>query len=70
VIAPAAFLDGDNGGNFVLMGSRAPIDAGAIESAVPFGEIVLVDGEAVAWAGTTEPLTDDFAPADQLLSRP
>lgn len=70
VIAPAAFLDGDNGGNFVLMGSKAPIDAGAIESAVPFGEIALVDGEAVAWAGTAEPLTDDFAPADQLLSRP
>ncbi len=70
VIAPQAYFDGERGGNFILVGSLAPIDGAAIERRAPDGEIALVDDDAAAWFGSAEPLTDDFAPVDQLISRP
>jgi hypothetical protein len=70
VIAPPVYLAGERGGNFVLVGSPVPIDAATIESRVPGEEVVLVDDVARAWLGDASVLTDDFAPADQLLSRP
>ena len=70
VVAPAAYLEFERGGNFVLVGSSVPIDADGIERLVPEGEMVLVDGAARDWADGAVILTDDFAPTDQLLSRP
>lgn len=70
VIAPAEFLDGGRGGNFVLVGAFSKIDAASIAARVPEGELTLSDGDAIDWAGDAVVLTDEFAPADQLLSRP
>ena len=70
VIAPQAYFDFDRGGNFVLVGSMRPIDADAVEALVPDGEIALVGDAARAWFSGADPLTDDFAPVDQLISRP
>ncbi|MCL1588463.1 MAG: fused MFS/spermidine synthase [Actinomycetia bacterium] len=70
VVAPQAYLDLERGGNFILVGSLQPIDADSIEALVPDGEIVLVGNAARAWFGDAKPLTDDFAPVDQLISRP
>ena len=70
VVAPAEYLDLERGGNFVLVGSMQPIDANAIEALVPDGEIVLVGDAARAWFRDVKPLTDSFAPVDQLISRP
>lgn len=70
VVAPAAYLAGERGGNFVVVGSLEPLDREAIADRVTDGEAVVIDDEVVAWVGTATTLTDDFAPADQLLSRP
>lgn len=70
VVAPPNYLAEERGGNFIVVGSNRPVDADAIERLVPRGEVVLVDAEAIAWAGDALVLTDQYAPADQLLSRP
>lgn len=70
VVAPSAYLDVQRGGNFVLVGSKRPIDAAAVEALVTDGEIALVDADAREWASGGLVLTDSFAPTDQLLSRP
>jgi len=70
VVAPQDYLNVERGGNFVLVGSMQPIDADAIEDLVPDGEIALVDNAARSWFDDAMPLTDDFAPVDQLISRP
>lgn len=69
-VAPGSYFDGERGGNFILVGSMQPIDAGAIELLVPDGEVVLVGDAARTWFGGAKYLTDDFAPVDQLISRP
>lgn len=70
VVAPADYLAGDRGGNFVVAGSDRPFDAAAIAALVTEGELVIVDEDVRAWVSGARVLTDDFAPADQLLSRP
>jgi spermidine synthase len=70
VVAPRTYLDFERGGNFVLVGSDIPIDADAITVRLTDGEVVLIDGSARQWTSGSMILTDDFAPADQLLSRP
>jgi spermidine synthase len=70
VVAPQQYLDLERGGNFVLVGSVHPIDADGIETLVRSGEIVLADAAARSWFSGARPLTDDFAPVDQLISRP
>lgn len=70
VVAPESYFDGERGGNFVLVGSMQPIDPEAIEALVPGGEITLVGDAARAWFADATPLTDEFAPVDQLISRP
>jgi spermidine synthase len=70
VVAPQAYFDLERGGNFVLVGSMRPIDAEGIAAFVPDGEIVLADEAARSWFAGARPLTDDFAPVDQLISRP
>ena len=70
VVAPEGYLSLERGGNFVLVGSMTSISPEAIERFVPEGEIVLVGDAARAWFGDANPLTDDLAPVDQLISRP
>lgn len=54
------------GGNAVLLASDRPLPAAAGSDAE--GAITLRRDEVVRFAGNTEPLRDDFAPADQLLT--
>ena len=70
VVAPTSYLAGERGGNFIVVGSLEPLDPDAIVQLVTDGEVAITDDEVVAWIGTATGLTDDFAPADQLLSRP
>jgi MFS family permease len=70
LVAPSDYLDGAAGGNFVVAGSATPFDQARISALVTDGEALLVDGDVAAWAADARILTDDFAPADQLLSRP
>lgn len=70
IVAPPNHLARERGGNFVLVGANDPIPKASILSALTDGEEVLVDRDAVDWAGGAPSLTDAFAPADQLLSRP
>jgi len=70
VVAPQAYLDREHGGNFVLVGSMVPIDTSAIEALVPEGEIALSGEVAAEWFAGVAPLRDDFAPVDQMISRP
>jgi MFS family permease len=70
VIAHPPLLDGERGGNFVLVGSNAPLDRSALIFAMQDGETVLVDAEAAPFAATARILRDEYAPVDQLLGRP
>ncbi len=73
VIAPAAYVAGDRGGNFVMIGSPAPIPVDAISSGIVGfeGEPIVITGAALdAFIADARVLRDDFAPVDQLISRP
>ncbi len=73
VVAPASYLAGDAGGNFVLVGSTGPVAADAVAAAIAARggeEQVLAGAAARAWADGAPVLRDDFAPVDQLLTRP
>lgn len=70
VVAPAPYLEFERGGNFVLVGTDAEIRVDEIVPALTDGELVLVNSEAKAWAVDGLVLSDDYAPTDQLLSRP
>jgi len=73
VIAPPSLLDGTAGGNYVLVGSDSPIDVDAIEAAIEARsgvEVVLVDEAVLPFVNGARVLRDEFAPVDQLLSRP
>jgi hypothetical protein len=68
---PAAFAGAD-GGNLVLVGSDAALDHPALASALTTAgdHWGVLDGAAVdAWIGDAEPLRDDHAPVDQLITR-
>ena len=73
VIAPPDYLDGTRGGNFVMVASDAPIDAAAITASVRQrgGTAFALGGASLAqWIEGADVLSDDFAPVDQLISRP
>lgn len=72
VIALPATFAGDDGGNVVLVASDDRIDGSRLtdEIALRGGEeAVLVDDEALAFAGDAPVLRDDKAPVDQWLAR-
>ena len=71
MIAMPATVDGDEGGNVVLVGATSPIDVERLEAALADRgeEVVLVDGAARAFAAGAPVLTDDRAPVDQWLAR-
>lgn len=73
LLAPPGYISGDGGGNFVLVGSDAPIDINAIEEAIAArnGTEVGIRGAALEdFADGAPVLTDDFAPVDQMVGRP
>jgi spermidine synthase len=66
-------LNGDQGGNFVLIGSQSPIDFPSIGARILERggfDAVLSGADAEAFAGDARVLRDDFAPVDQLLGSP
>lgn len=72
VFAPPRYLVGEAGGNFVLAASDAPLPVDGIVSAIAAraGTEVAAAGEALdGFVGGAEPLTDDFAPVDQMIDR-
>jgi spermidine synthase len=70
VVAPAEYLAGIRGGNFVLVGSNGPIDIEGVEAAIKARGGV---EQAIAGPGLVEfidgsrALVDDFAPVDQMI---
>jgi spermidine synthase len=70
VLAPAAVLDGDDGGNLVLVASDAglPIDLLRDRAAARSEPGVAGPDDADRFAGDAQVLTDDDAPVDQLLT--
>ncbi len=72
VAAPAAYLAGTRGGNYVLIASKRPIDIEAIAAGVATrggAELFLRGDELDRFVDGARVLTDDFAPVDQLLTR-
>jgi spermidine synthase len=73
VMAPRHHLAGDRGGNFVVAASAEPLDVTAIAAAIAArgGEETIITGDALAtFVDGARVLEDDFAPVDQLISRP
>ncbi|MDA2980084.1 MAG: fused MFS/spermidine synthase [Actinomycetota bacterium] len=69
VSAPQDYLDLVRSGNFVLVASTQPFDTAALERALPEGEAILFDSDALDWSDGGQILTDEFAPTDQLFQR-
>jgi spermidine synthase len=69
VAAPPDYLDLTRAGNFVLVGSKSPLDLAALEAALPEGEAILIADDARVWSSSGLVLTDEFAPTDQLFQR-
>jgi hypothetical protein len=72
VIAPPGGFGDDEGGNFVLLASDAPLPLAAIQRhAARRGQptAVLGGAELDRFLAGAEVLTDDHAPVDQLLTR-
>jgi spermidine synthase len=73
VIAPAEYLTGARGGNFVIAGADRPFDTEALTAAVAArdgGEVAISGDDVDEWVDGARVLTDDYAPVDQLISRP
>jgi spermidine synthase/MFS family permease len=73
VFAPPSYLAGEAGGNFVLAASDRPLPVPEIEAAATerAGTEIAASGDALdRFIGDAEPLTDDFAPVDQMIDRP
>jgi len=71
LFAPPGYLAGTQGGNFVLAGSDEPIDVDRVEETITSrgGVEQGVTGDDLArFIDRSRPLTDDFAPVDQMLS--
>lgn len=70
VVAAPEFLDGRSGGNFVLLASDAPLPLPALSRrlAERNRNLTLATRERLtAFVAGAQPLTDDYAPVDQLL---
>jgi spermidine synthase len=71
LVAPPAALRGQEGANFVLVASDAPLPLDPLRSrlAALAEPVPLVSGaDLTAFAGHAPVLTDDYAPVDQLLN--
>lgn len=73
LFAPPEYIYGNLGGNYVLLASDSPIDNDAIETRLRSrgGSEQGLSGEALLeFVGGADVLTDDYAPVDQMVSRP
>ena len=71
VFAPESYFTGDRGGNYVLVGSDDPIDIDEVRSALSSRggvEVGLTGDDLARFIDDARPLTDDFAPVDQMLT--
>jgi SAM-dependent methyltransferase len=75
IIAGSGIVDGQAGGNLVLVASETPLDKVSVEAAISvWGEaeptaVLAGPDEVAAFIGSSPVLSDDFAPVDQLLGR-
>ena len=72
LLAPPAYVEGQTGGNFVLVGSDREIDADALRARIAARggqEQVVVDADLATFVDGAPVLTDDHAPVDQWLAR-
>jgi SAM-dependent methyltransferase len=75
VIANRETIEGNGGGNLVLVASDKPLDREGVETAIStWGEgdstgVVTGPDDVGTFIGPSVALTDDFAPVDQLLGR-
>lgn len=73
VVSTFSRLSGERGGNYVLVGSKAPIDWGELQGLITDRgaiDFVVAGADAAGFADGARVLTDDFAPVDQLISGP
>jgi len=73
MVADPAALKGGGGGNFVVVGSAAPLPLDALRARLVQRRSTLgaASGDAVTqFIGDAMILRDDFAPVDQLLTHP
>ena len=73
LFAPASYITGSNGGNYILVASSTAIDVTGIERAVRSrgSSEIGVTGHALhEFIDGADALTDDFAPVDQIVGRP
>ncbi|HEX2258905.1 MAG TPA: fused MFS/spermidine synthase, partial [Actinomycetota bacterium] len=72
VVARPSVLDGQDGGNLVIVGSNRPLPTDAIgaqlQSRAPELDLIFREGQITSFAGGARVLTDDFAPVDQLVT--
>jgi spermidine synthase len=71
LFAPPGHLAGTQGGNFVLAGSDQPMDIDLVETLIASRggvEIGVTGDELASFVAGSAPLSDDFAPVDQMLS--
>ena len=72
VFAPESYFTGDRGGNYVLVGSDDPIDMRSrcdrLSPRRGGVEVGLTGDELARFIDDARPLTDDFAPVDQMLT--
>jgi predicted membrane-bound spermidine synthase len=71
VVAEPDRLAGDEGGNFVLLASDAPLPLDGLRAQIAErgGDQAVIAGEEVeAFVGDAPVLTDDYAPVDQLIT--
>jgi spermidine synthase len=73
LVAPPAALAGETGANFLIVAGRAPLPLDALRARLTHADepVTLLSGaQLVDFVGAASPLTDDYAPVDQLLARP
>ncbi|HET9516435.1 MAG TPA: fused MFS/spermidine synthase, partial [Actinoplanes sp.] len=73
LVAPPDALAGRAGANFVIVASASPLPLDALRAALDMQAVdpvtLLSGAELAAFVGDARPLTDDYAPVDQLLQR-
>lgn len=73
VISQAPYFRGHAGGNFVIVASDGPLDLTAIAAAIAEAggsDLAISGAELDEFVAGAPRLRDDFAPVDQLISRP
>lgn len=71
LVAPPALTRGEDGGNFILLASQAPLPLDALRRRIAAreGDEAITTGRALErFAGDAPVLTDEYAPVDQLLT--